>query len=136
MSIVGIAAANTSVNLNSTLGPWPRVLPINLVLILAPWFILLSFIFAAPSAFALVTRLSILTAVCSLGYIGTLLTRFSGDLSSETPGLLALSARDLSLKIPIETPALWILAVIILASGYYITERVFNTAPLAPLKKN
>jgi hypothetical protein len=136
MSIVGIAAANTTANLNPTLVPWTRILPLNLVLILVPWFIILTFIFAAPKASGLVTRLSILTAVCSLGYIGTLLTRFSGELYSETSGLLTLSLRDLSLKIPIETPILWILAVIILTAGYYITERVFNTAQLAPLKQN
>ena len=134
MSIAGVAAANSALYLNPALDPWTRILPLNLVLILIPWFIMLSFIFAAPRASGLVIRLSILTAVCSLGYIATLFIPFYVNSSLDIPDLLTPSLRDLSLNIPIETPILWITAILILASGYFMTERFFKTAHLAPVK--
>jgi hypothetical protein len=132
MSIVGIGAARYSASPNALLVPWVRVLPLNLVLILLSWFIMQSFIFAAPRASGLRARLSILTAVCALGYIATLLFRFSGDFSSN---LLNISVGDLSSKIPIETLVLWILAILTLVSGYFITERFFKSASLASMRK-
>ena len=135
MSIVGIAAANFTVGLNSDLAPWTSVLPLNLVLILFPWFIMQSFIFAAPRASGVFTRLSILTAVCSLGYIATLLVIFSANLSLNIPNLLTISISDLSLKIPVESQYLWISAIVILVSGYFVAERFFTTAQIESVKK-
>ena len=135
MSIIGLGAARYAVSPNASLVPWARVLPLNLVLILLPWFIMQSFIFAAPRASGQRARLSILTAVCSLGYIATLLFRFSGNISSNQLNPLNLSIGGLSSEIPIATPLLWILAILTLVSAYFITERFFKSTPLASVRK-
>ena len=135
MSIVGIAAANTTASPNTELVPWTSALPLNLVLILLPWFLMQSFIFAAPRASGVRTRLSILTAACSLVYMATLLIRFTTDLSMNDPELRTISLSDLTLKIPFEIPLLWISAIVLIVSGYFITERFFKTAHLAAVKK-
>lgn len=135
MSIVGIAAANTTASPNTELVPWTSALPLNLVLILLPWFLMQSIIFAAPRASGMRTRLSILTAACSLVYMATLLIRFTTDLSMNDPELRTISLSDLTLKIPFEIPLLWISAIVLIVSGYFITERFFKTAHLAAVKK-
>ena len=136
MSIVGIIAARYSSSINSFHIPLPRFLPINLVLILLPWLIMQSFIYAASRASVLRTRMSILTAVCALGYMASIFYRFIIDNSALPTTIFNLSIDDFFSKIQLNTPLVWLLAILALVSTYLIAERYFKTAPLTTMRKD
>jgi hypothetical protein len=134
-TIIGVIVSGYSANPFLSAGSWTRVLPLTLVYVLLPWFIIQSFMFAARGSSGLRVRLFVLLGLINFGYIFTIVFRFPENFSWRFPDIFNYTIRDLAQKIHLNTPILWISALAILLASYFITERFFKSAQFAQLRR-